>query len=103
MQRVLLSCKSIDDARFLKGYIETELPYEVFLAHSPDEIQASLKAKSIHLLMLQTGNLSKQDLAYALALRQSGYNNPILLITDLIGGASIEEFNDRHKIYFVER
>lgn len=103
MQRVLLSCKSIDDARFLKTYIEAELPYEVFLAFAPQEIEASLKAKSIHLLVLQTGNLAKQDLAYALSLRQAGYNYPIMMITDSVGNTNIEEIHEKHKIYFMER
>ena len=105
MQRVLLSCKSIDDARFLKSYLETELPYEVFLAFEPKEIEASLKGKkSIHLLMLQTGNLAKQDLAYALQLRQSGFTQPIMMITDSVGvAANIEEIHERYKIYFMER
>jgi Tfp pilus assembly protein PilZ len=103
MQRVLLSCKSIDDARFLKSYIETELPYEVFLAGPSTEIEAALKAKNIHLLMLQTGNLAKQDLHYALKLRNGGYSYPILMITDSIAGTNIEELNDKHKIYFMER
>jgi Tfp pilus assembly protein PilZ len=103
VQRVLLSCKSIDDARFLKNYIETELPYEVFLAFQTSEIEASLKAKSIHLLILQTGNLAKQDLAYALALRQGGYHHPIMMISDSIGNTNLEEMNEKHKIYFMER
>ncbi len=103
MQRVLLSCKSIDDARFLKTYIETELPYEVFLASQTQDIVSSLKAKNIHLLMLQTGNLAAQDLAYALQLRGTGYSYPILMITDSIGQTNIEEVNDKHKIYFMER
>ncbi len=103
MQRVLLSCKSIDDARFLKTYIETELPYEVFLAFQAQDIESSLKAKNIHLLMMQTGNLAKQDLAYALQLRGTGFNYPILMITDSIGATNIEEVNEKHKIYFMER
>src|ERR1700755_120927 len=103
MQRVLLSCKSIDDARYLKSYIETELPYEVFLAFQPTEIEASLKAKSCHLLIMQTGNLAKADLAYALSLRQSGYGHPIMMITDTVGHVNIEEIHEKHKIYFMER
>src|SRR5580698_10173335 len=91
MQRVLLSCNSIDDARFLKTYIESELPYEVFLAFQQAEIEASLKAKSIHLLILQSGNQVKQDLGYALALRNHGYSHPIMMITDTVGAANIEE------------
>lgn len=103
MQRVLLSCKSIDDARFLKSYIETELPYEVFTAGDPNEVEASLKAKSIHLLVMQTGNLAAQDLAYALSLRRSSYTFPIMMITDSVGNANIEEISDKYKIYFMER
>jgi len=103
MQRVLLSCKSMDDARFLKSYIETELPYEVFLALTQESIESSLKAKSIHLLILQTGNLVKQDLAYAMSIRQGGYSYPIMMITDSIGNVNIEELHNRFRIYFIER
>lgn len=103
MHRVLLSCKSIDDARFLKTYLETELPYEVFVAFEQSEIELSLKAKSIHLLVMQTGNLAVQDLAYALSLRQNGFAYPIMMITDSIGNANIEEIHEKHKIYFMER
>lgn len=103
MQRVLLSCKSIEDARFLKTYIETELPYEVFLGLDTNEIETALKAKNIHLLMLQSGNLAKQDIAYALQVRNNGFNYPILMITDSIANLKVDELNDRHRIYFMER
>lgn len=103
MQRILLSCKSIDDARFLKNYLEAELPFETFLAFEPKEIEASLKAKNIHLLLMQTGNLAIQDLKYALQLRQNGFNYPIMMITDSIGNTNIEEVHNKHKICFVER
>lgn len=103
MHRVLLSCKSINDARFLKNYIETELPYEVILSQDPRDIEASLKAKNIHLLLMQTGNLAKQDIAYAQALRKAGYAYPMLMITDTVGDTNIEELHEKHKIYFLER
>ncbi len=103
MQRVLLSCKSIEDARFLKNYIETELPYEVMLAFNPNDIQAALKAKNIHLLMMQTGNLAKQDIQYALQIRDEGFNYPMMMITDSLGELRIEELAEKQKIYFLER
>lgn len=103
MQRLLLSCKSTDDSRFLKNYIESELPYEVFLAYDTTEIATSLRGKNIHLLMLQTGNLAQQDLAYALRLRADGYNYPILMITDALGNTNIEEVHDKHRVFFIER
>lgn len=103
MHRVLLSCKSINDARFLKNYIETELPYEVILNHDPKEIEPSLKSKNIHLLLMQTGNLAKQDISYAQALRKTGYAYPMLMITDTVGDSNIEELSEKHKIYFLER
>lgn len=103
MQRILLSCKSIDDARFLKNYIETELPYQVVLAFSPRDIQAALKSKNIHLLMLQTGNLAQQDINYALELRQEGFVYPMMMITDALGDLPIDDVSDKHKIYFLER
>jgi Tfp pilus assembly protein PilZ len=103
MQRVLLSCKSIDDARFLKTYIETELPYEVTIAPDPGDIEAALKTKNSHLLLLQTGGMAKQDLAYALQLRKNGYHHPIMMITDMVGIANIDEIHQKHRIYFLER
>lgn len=103
MHRVLLNCKSINDARFLKNYIETELPYEVILSTDTRDIETSLKAKNIHLLLMQTGNLATQDIAYAQALRKSGYAYPMLMITDTVGQTNIEELHEKHKIYFLER
>lgn len=103
MQRVLLSCKSVNDARFLKNYIETELPFEVLLSFDQKEIEFNLKTKNIHLLLMQTGNLANQDIAYAQSLRKVGYNYPMLMITDQIGETNIEELHEKHKIYFLER
>lgn len=103
MQRILLSCKSADDARFLKNYIETELPYEVLLAFGNKDLEAALTSKNVHLLMLQTGNLAAQDIQYALQLRQSGFTYPMMVITDTLGDLRIEEVSDKHKIYFLER
>lgn len=103
MQRVLLSCQSIDDARFIKTYLEAELPYEVQLNLDPKDVQEALKAKNIHLLMLQTGNLATQDVAYAREIRRAGFNYPILMITDSVGNTSIEELNEKFRIYFLER
>ena len=103
MHRVLLSCKSINDSRFLKNYIETELPYEVILSNDQREMEQNLKARNIHLLLMQTGNLAKQDIAYAQALRKSGFAYPMLMITDQVGDSNIEELHEKHKIYFLER
>lgn len=103
MQRVLLNCKSITDARFLKNYIETELPYEVILSQDPKDIELSLKTKNIHLLLMQTGNLAQQDLVYAHQLRKQGFAYPMLMITDAIGNMDIDELNLKHKMYFLER
>ncbi len=103
MHRVLLNCKSINDARFLKNYIETELPYEVILSTDLRDVETSLKAKNIHLLLMQTGNLATQDIAYAQVLRNSGYAYPMLMITDTVGQTNIEELHEKHKIYFLER
>lgn len=103
MQRVLLSCKSVDDARFLKNYIETELPFQVMLAFDQKGIETAIKGKSFHLMMLQTGNMAAQDVAYARSLRTLGYNHPLLMITDQIGDANIEELSEKLKLYFLER
>ncbi|MGE3681603.1 MAG: PilZ domain-containing protein [Bdellovibrionales bacterium] len=103
MHRVLLSCESIDDSRYIKGYIETELPYEVVLAVEPKEIEAAVRARNIHLMILQTGHNAKDDIAYSLQLRRMGFNYPLLLITDSVGETNIEEVNERHRVYFLER
>ena len=103
-QRVLLSCKSPSDARFLKNYIETELPYDVLVSNGHQEIETSLIQNNIHLLLMQTGNLAKQDVGYALNLRTgTGYAHPIMMITDALGDTNIEELHLKHKIYFLER
>jgi Tfp pilus assembly protein PilZ len=103
MQRVLLCCKSIDDARFLKNYIETELPFQVVLSFDQKGVETALKAKNIHLLMLQTGNLAAQDIAYARTLRDNGFVYPMMMITDAVGNTNIEEASEKQKIYFLER
>ena len=103
MHRVLLSCKSASDARFLKDYIEAELPYEVLLSFDQKDIEYSLQTKNIHLLMMQTGNLAKQDIQYAQQLRKLGYVYPMLMITDVLGDINIHELHEKHRIYFLER
>ncbi len=103
MHRVLLSCKSGNDARFLKNYIETELPYEVILSHDPRDIETSIKTKNIHLVLMQTGNVAKQDIAYAQTLRKLGYAYPMLMITDTAADINVEEMHEKHKICFLER
>ncbi|HMN68856.1 MAG TPA: PilZ domain-containing protein [Bdellovibrionales bacterium] len=103
MQRVLICCKSIADARFLKNYMETELPYNVMMSLDQKEVEGALKAKSVHLLLLQTGNLASQDIVYAQRLRKTGFASPILMLTDAVGNIDIEELHERHKIFFLER
>lgn len=103
MQKILISCQSVDDARFLKNYVETELPYQVVMALSPKDIDSALKNHNIHLLMLQTGNLAEQDVIYANKFRQVGFQNPIMMITDSVGSVSIDTVSEKQKIYFLER
>lgn len=103
MQRVLLCCKSIDDARVLKNYIETELPYEVIVSFDQQGLEAAIKAKNIHLIILQTGNLAVQDVAYARNIRGLGFQHPLLMVTDTIGDIKIDEISQKHRIYFLER
>ncbi len=103
MHRILLSCNSVDDANFLKNYLESELPYEVVLASSHKEIPGLLKGKTVHLLMMQTGQLAKLDIQYALGLRQDGFNYPMMIITDSLGDLRIEEISEKQRIYFLER
>lgn len=103
MQRILLNCNSINEAHFLKNYIETELPFQVCVALNVDEVDSQLQGKTMHLVIQQTGNTVQQDLSHALKLRSKGYPYPILVITDSIGSANIEQFHEEHKIYFLER
>ena len=103
MQRVLLSCRSKDDSRFLKSYLETELPYGIILAPDTAALEPALKGKSIHAIIMQSGNLAPRDLEYALKIRKSGYTHPIMIITDAIGSINVEEVHNKNKIYFMER
>jgi DNA-binding NtrC family response regulator len=103
MQRIFLSCKSVDDARFLKNYLETELPYEVILGFSPRDVEQAVRQRQFHLLITQTGNLARQDLNFAKQLRDLGYSYPIMTITDSLGVESFEEAAEKLRLFFLER
>lgn len=103
MPRVLLSCESLNDARFLKGYIEAELPYEVMLASGHAAVEAAVKSRTVHLLIHQKVKLSAQEIAFARSLRDAGFVYPMLVITNSVEDLNIEELNDKQKIYFLEK
>lgn len=103
MQKMLLRCKSIDDARLVKNYIESELAYEVLMSFDNRDVEYTLKNKSIHLVVLQSGLLVDQDIAYTQHLRGIGYQAPVLIVTDSIGRTNIDFNAEKYKIYFLER
>lgn len=103
MQRILLNCKSAHDANFLKSYLENELPYEVSVAFGHRDMETSLGYKPTHLLILQTGSVMDQDIQYVQNIRQSGFQNPILLITEAIGNHSPTVLAEKYKAFFLER
>lgn len=103
MQRVLVCCRSINDSELIKGYLEAKLPYEVLIANDSRGVDGALRATNIHLLLMQTGNLAIEDIAYAQRLRKEGFSYPLLVITNAVGSSNIEELHDKHRITFLER
>jgi Tfp pilus assembly protein PilZ len=103
MQKVLLDCRSLEDARTLKNYIEREMPYEAVLSFDPIETQSILGNQSINLLVFQTGILRDGDLDRVRHVRQSGFGSPILTITDRVGELSVSGLAEKQKAYFLEK
>jgi Tfp pilus assembly protein PilZ len=103
MQKVLLSCKSASDAKFLKNYMESELPFDVTLSFDQEEIETLLQTRNFHMMVMQTGNLAQQDILYAKHIRKTGYGAPLLMITDVLGDIDVHELHEKHRIYFLER
>jgi Tfp pilus assembly protein PilZ len=103
MQKILLRCKSLEDARTVKNYLETELPYEVMPSFDSRDVEYILKTKPMHLVILQTGILVSEDIKYVQHLRGLGFQHPVLVLTDKIGPVNIESSAEKHKLYFLER
>lgn len=103
MQKVLLDCRSLEDARILKNYIERELPYEAVLSFDPAETNSIIGNKSVHLLVIQTAVLREMDMERIRSIRENGYSYPILTITDRIGDLSVAMLADKYKAYFLEK
>lgn len=103
MLKMLLRCRSIEDARVIKNYVENELPYEVLLSLDHRDVEYTLKNRSIQLVILQTGVTVEQDLTYVQHLRGIGYQAPVLVLTNSLGRTDVEHNAEKHKIYFLER
>jgi Tfp pilus assembly protein PilZ len=103
MQKLLLRCKSLEDARSVKAFIESELPYEVIPAFDQKDVEYILKTKPVQLVLLQTGVLVGDDIRYVQTLRGNGFNQPVLVLTDNVGSTDVELIASKHKIYFLER
>jgi Tfp pilus assembly protein PilZ len=103
MQRVLLDCRSLEDARILKNYIERELPYDSIVSFDATETNSLIGNKAVHLLVLQTGILRDGDLDRIRSIRETGYSYPILTITDRVGDVSVTAIAEKYKGYFLEK
>lgn len=103
MYRMLLDCRSLEDARILKSYIERELPYQAMVSFDPAETDSLLNNKAVHLLVLQIGALKEGDLERIRNIRETGYSYPILTITDRIGEMSVNSITEKYKAYFLEK
>jgi Tfp pilus assembly protein PilZ len=103
LQKVLLDCRSLEDARILKNYIERELPYEVIVSFDPAETSSIIGNRAIHLLVLQTGSLRDSELARIRAARESGYTYPILTLADRLTDMVVSTYAEKYKAYFLEK
>lgn len=103
MPKVLLRCLSAEDAKLIQNYLETDLHYQITLARSAKEVLSHLRNRTFQLLVLQTGNLAKEDIGYASQIRGLNYVYPILMITDSVGNLSVSDIHDKLNVTFLER
>jgi hypothetical protein len=103
VQKVLLDCRSLEDARILKNYIERELPFEPILSFDPAETSSIIGNRAVHLLVLQTGSLRESDLHRIRMIRESGYTYPILTVADRLSDVSVSIYAEKYKAYFMEK
>mgnify|MGYP003394927724 CR=1 len=103
MQKVLLDCCSLEDARILKSYIERETPFECVLSFDQAETNSIIENKTVHLVVIQTGSVVDADLDRIRMIRDKGYSYPILTITDRIGDVSVSLMAEKYKAYFLEK
>lgn len=103
MHKIQLYCQSEKDAKFIKDYLEKELPYEILSAAQIPEMENSIRSRNIQMLILQTGKLVKQDITYARQLRAKGFTQPILMITDGVNSMSVEEISEKYRIFILEK
>jgi Tfp pilus assembly protein PilZ len=103
LQKVLLDCRSLEDARILKNYIERELPYEVIVSFDPAETSSIVGNRPVHLLVLQTGLLREAELTRIKLIRESGYTYPILTLADRLMDLAVSSYAEKYKAYFLEK
>ena len=103
MQKILIDCRSLEDARILKSYIEREMPYEPILSFDAGETDQMLNNRSVHLLVIQTGILRETEMERIRMVRSNGYVYPILTITDRIGDLAVATLAEKYKAYFLEK
>lgn len=103
LQKVLLDCRSLEDARILKNYIERELPYETIVSFDPAESSSIIGNRAVQLLVLQTGDLRESDLQRIRLIRESGYVYPILTLADQMSEAGAAVVAEKYKVYFLEK
>ena len=100
MQKILIDCRSLEDARILKSYIEREMPYEPILSFDAGETDQMLNNRSVHLLVIQTGILRETEMERIRMVRSNGYVYPILTITDRIGDLAITVWRRSTRLTF---
>lgn len=103
MQKVLLDCRSLEDARILKNYVERELPYEAVLSFDPAETNSILGNNAVHLLVMQVAVLREMDMDRIRSMREAGFRYSILTVTDRIGDLSVAMLAEKYKTYFLEK
>jgi DNA-binding response OmpR family regulator len=103
LQKVLLDCRSLEDARILKSYIERELPYEPIVSFDPAETSSIIGNRPVHLLVLQTNQLREAEISRIRLIRESGYTYPILALADRVNEAAFATIAEKYKAYFLEK
>lgn len=101
MQKLLLQCGSLEDAPQLKSYLESRLPFEVYLSFGKNETENIITHKSIQLFIYDTGEFNEEEAQFLREIRNLGYIYPILVLAKNVD--EVMEASEKFKAHFLEK
>ncbi|MCB0407796.1 MAG: PilZ domain-containing protein [Bdellovibrionales bacterium] len=103
MQKILLQCRSLDEANQLKNFYESRLPYAADVSFGFNDSEAILTSFPIHLFVWDTQNYHMEQASWIKELRGMGFIYPILVLSENIDMKAMKGSVANDKIHFLER